>query len=312
MTHLYIIGGGRWARVILTEAVKIKKGSLKIFIVSSKNNKFMKDWTENSLRNADITVMSSLPKTVNSRSFFYVLNETKERYDTLSRLLKFNSPVLVEKPLGLDYENVKQIISHYESKQIPLLSSSIFKFLGCTSVVKNLLKEYQLRSIVVYWFDPKNEHKAGEEKKYESDVSPYLDALPHIVSLLDEIIEDSNYKFIDFQNSLGEFNLTLEMSDLIRVEVRSSRISPSRIRQINFLTSTGEVQYDFSGNETINIINRTLLTSTQMYVKTSSIQKMLEKFLSVVDGKNVDPRFSHTSNLKALQISHEIDKFTAT
>jgi predicted dehydrogenase len=311
LTHLYIIGGGRWARVVLTEAVKIQGGNLKIIIVSSKNHKFMKEWLRDFVSTTDVTVISYLPKTVHSRSFFYVLNETNERYDTLSRLLKFQSPVLVEKPLGLNYDDVNHMISLYESKQVPLLSSSVFKFLDSGSALKNLLEKYQLRSIVVNWFDPNNEYKFGEEKKYETVVSPYLDTLSHILSLLDGIIGDSNFKFIDFKNNLGEFNLILEMSESIRVEVHSSRISPSRVRLIDFLTSTGKVQYDFSGDETINVFNGTVLISNQMYVKTSSIQKMLRTFLSVVNHESVDSRFSHTSNLKALQISHEIDKFIA-
>ena len=308
LKSLYLLGGGRWARVVLAEAIKLSDQSINLVVISSKNHLFMKEWTRKKFLDRNILVLEKLPDLIDEDSFLYVLNETELRYDTLVKLIKFKKPVLVEKPLGLNYCEAKKIIDEYVSAKVPLMSAQVFRFLESISNIRKILEPYDFQSIRVCWSDPSSEIKSGEVKKYEKAVPSFLDVLPHIFSLLEEIIGDFSVSFqsIDFNEIEKDFLLSLRVDSLFGLDISYSRIASIRDRYFEFISASGTIKYNFSENETITIFEENDQVYLKEFEKSKSIQLMLTKFLSYKDSDIVDAKFSHVTNMRALEICQEI------
>jgi predicted dehydrogenase len=308
LKSLYLIGGGRWARVVLAEATKLSDQSINLVVISNKNYSFMKDWTRRTFFDRNILVLEQLPDFIDEDSFLYVLNETELRYDTLVKLIKFKKPVLVEKPLGLNYGEAKKIIDEYVSTKVPLMSAQVFRFLESTSNIREILERYDFHSIRACWSDPSSEIKSGEVKKYEKVVPSFLDVLPHIFSVLEEIIGDFSVSFqsINFNEIEKEFLLSLRIDSFFGLDICYSRIASTRDRYFEFISPSGTIKYNFSENETITKFDENHQVYFKEFGKSKSIQLMLTKFLSYKDSEIVDAKFSHTTNMRALEICQEI------
>ncbi len=308
LKNLYVIGGGRWARIVLGEAIKLSNENLSITVVSDKNFLFMKDWIRKKFTDSNICVIKRIPDVLGENSFIYVLNETALRYETLTKVSKHEVPVLVEKPLGLNYDVAENIISVYKNKKVPLMSAQVFRFLESTSIMKDILEKYVFQSILLCWADPYSEVKPGDIKKYEKLVPPFLDILPHVFSLLEEIIGefDVSYSSIIFNNIEKDFCLGLRINSSFDLEIKYSRIAPVRARNIEFFAQSGSVKYDFSENETITKFEGSRQILYNQYKKSQSIQLMLKRFLSYWESGIMDTKFSHKTNILALQISQDI------
>jgi predicted dehydrogenase len=310
LKNLYLVGGGRWARVVLSEVLKLSDKELNITVVSEKNHLFMQEWIRKTFVNKKIIVLDKLPQTFARNSFLYVLNETALRYETLLKVLKFNIPVLVEKPLGLTYSEVDNVINLYETKKVPLLSAQVFRFLESISELKKIISEFEFQSIVAYWSDPQFEFRLGEDKKYERVVPTFLDVLPHILSLLEEIIGDFGVSFesIFFNEIENDFMLYLRIDRSIELRINYSRVDLARVRQLEFSSQSGLVNYDFAENETITQFEEDLRLLKIDFGKSKPLQHMLIKFLSCWENRDIDAKFSHNTNKLALKISQDIQK----
>jgi predicted dehydrogenase len=308
LKSLYLIGGGRWARVVLAEATKLSDQSINLVVISNKNCLFMTEWTRKTFFDRNILVLEQLPDFIDEDSFLYVLNETELRYDTLMKLIKFKRPVLVEKPLGLNYCEAKKMIDEYVSTKVPLMSAQVFRFLESTSNIREILEPYNFHSIRVCWSDPYSETKSGEVKNYEKAVPSFLDVLPHIFSLLEEIVGDFSVSFqsIDFNEIENEFLLSLRIDSLLDLDISYSRIASTRDRYFEFISTSGTIKYDFSKNETITKFEKNHQVYLKEFEKSKSIQLMLTKFLLFKDGEIMDAKFSHATNIRALEVCQEI------
>ena len=271
----------------------------------------MKEWTRKTFFDRNILVLEQLPDFINEESFLYVLNETELRYNTLVKLIKFKKPVLVEKPLGLNYCEAKNIIDEYASTKVPLMSAQVFRFLESTSNIREILEPYNFHSIRVCWSDPYSETKSGEVKNYEKAVPSFLDVLPHIFSLLEEIVGDFcvSFQSIDFNEIENEFLLSLRIDSLLDLDISYSRIASTRDRYFEFISPSGTIKYDFSKNETITKFEKNHQVYLKEFEKSKSIQLMLTKFLLFKDGEIMDAKFSHATNIRALEVCQEIQTY---
>ena len=308
MKKLYLIGGGRWARIVLSEVLKLPDENLQVTVVSNKNYLFMKKWISKTFIDSKVFITKILPDVLEDNSFIYVLNETELRFDTLTKVLKYQMPILVEKPLGLNHYEAESVISLYERSSTPLLSAQVFKFLESVSAIKEILEPRTVHTILMSWLDSHSEVRFEEIKRYEDLVPPYLDILPHVFSLLEEIIGDFvvSYKSVTFNEVEKDFSLCLRINSSLDLKIKYSRKATKRARIFEFFTQSEKIAYDFSEIETIARFQEGQRVFYKEYVKSKSIQLMLTKFLSYSEGELMDGKFSHRANICALQISHEI------
>jgi hypothetical protein len=116
-------------------------------MVSAKNKNGIEKWIIENYKSKKISVQNSVPENVLINSFAYVANETKNRYDTLSALIRTRMPILVEKPFMLDYKRCKEIINLYKSNEIFIASSQVFRFMEGLLKLKEVVRLDQVVQI---------------------------------------------------------------------------------------------------------------------------------------------------------------------
>jgi hypothetical protein len=93
------------------------------------------------------------------------------------------------------------------------------------------------------------------------------------------------------------------------LDICYSRIASTRDRHFEFISPSGTIKYSFSENETITKFDENQQVYLKEFGKSKSIQLMLTKFLSYKDGEIMDAKFSHATNIRALEVCQEIQTF---
>ena len=308
LNSFFLIGGGRWSRVVLYEASKLQDQNIAIIVVSKKNHKYMEKWVSKTLSSTNIKVVKKMPDFVIENSSAYVLNETKNRYRTLQKLIELRIPTLVEKPLMLDYKRATKIVDLYQSAGITLASSQVFRFLKGTDALRAAINKDRITSIKFDWFDSNSEIRYGERKKFEKSVPIYYDILPHIYSIICGIFGDLsiNLGHIRSVNDSKEIALSLKLNYLIDLDVNLSRIAETRKRFIQIQIADNTIEFDFSTNEVITHFLNGRVTSVQDFGKSSGIQEMLKVFLQSNREITLDPRIDIKPSLNAVRLCQNI------
>lgn len=309
LTNFYVVGGGRWARVVVGEAHKLKDQNLDITIVSTKNYKYMQRWVDKTIGIKSINVTKEFPINVISNSSIYVVNETRNRYETLKYIKKFKIPTLVEKPFMLDYSEAKKIVDLYKVAGVILASSQVFRFLDAIKVLKEEINGNNIISIECLWHDLVSEIRYEELKKYESDVPIYFDILPHIYSLVSEILGSARLTFDKFScvKLPSDISLICKVNDVIDFEIKLSRSSSERVRLLKINTNTSTIHFDFSTSEIIKVFFKQKLIRTKNLGQSTSLQSMLRVFFEGNKSKIVDQRLDIQKSLEIIKLCQNIE-----
>jgi hypothetical protein len=308
LKSFFLIGGGRWSRVVLCEASKLQDQNLNIIVVSKKNHEYMKKWVSKTISSSNVKVVKKMPDFVIENSSAYVLNETTDRYRTLQKLLDLRIPTLVEKPLMLDYQRATKIVDLYQSAGIALASSQVFRFLKGTDALRAAISKDRITSIKFDWFDSNSEIRYGEIKKFEKSVPIYYDILPHIYSMICGVFGDLpiNLGHIKSVNDSKEIALSLKLNYSIDLDVNLSRIAETRKRLIQIQTAVNMIEFDFSTNEVIKYSINGIIISAQNFGQSSGIQEMLKVFLQSNREITLDPRIDIKPSLNAVKLCQNI------
>jgi hypothetical protein len=308
LPFLYIIGGGRWARIVAKASENFLIDNLIIKIISKKNYKNMVKWKLNNSNLTNVFVMENLPTNLEKNSFVYVANESSRRIETLNLLQNQNIPILVEKPLFLNSQIGETLINEFKQKNLTLLSAQVFRFMKSIIKVKELIGNSVLDSIEIYWFDPINELRHGEEKKVELDVPIYFDIMPHIFSLMYEFFgtpEIKLVKSIEIKNT-NIFNVDVDINNEIPVSIFLSKSSSERLRVINFWIQDQLINYDFSSDEVVSIFSPSKKPEISNYGSSYPLGIMLNEFFNSKNGYEFDSRFNLAPGLNCIKICEEI------
>ncbi len=309
MTSLYIIGGGRWARVVAGEAHKLVDYSLDITIVSKKNFDGMTEWSTDFFGKKAITVIKNLPEKLNIKSSIYVANETKLRFETLQRIAKFKVPILVEKPLMLNSAQAKKIFDLYKHEDVKLSTSQVFRFLDSIQILKNELRFFKFENIEFYWHDCLHEVRYGELKKFEPDVPLHHNVFPHIYSIMYELLGKFELELVGIQtNELSE-TLTLDfiIDSSVKFKTHLLRSATQRLRLIRFSNESKTINFNFSSEESIEIIADGIPFMNLNLGLSLSLQNMLRAFIESNKSDFVDVRLDAKRSFESLQICEDID-----
>ncbi len=309
MNSLYIVGGGRWSRVVASEAYKLAEKNLDITIISKKNFDGMKKWSLDLFGKNTITILNELPENLKTNSSIYVTNETKLRFETLQTIKHFKVPTLVEKPLMLNSVKAQEIVDSYRNKGIKLSTSQVFRFLDSIGILKHELGETRFESIEFYWFDPFKENRHGEQKKFESDVPIHHDVIPHIHSIMHELFGNIELVLTEIQQDELHETLTLnfKMNSTIEFKTYLSRSASKRLRLLKLSTKSNSINFDFSSEECIQTLTQGLLVKNTNLGYSASLQNMLRAFFESNRFNLVDPRLDANRSLEAIRICEDID-----
>lgn len=246
--NVYLIGAGRWARVILHILCKHLSRSTEIIIVSAQHAETMQKWIDMKIDRPRLRVVNKFPQITDPSGAVIVANAAKDHEAAARVALSHNLPVLVEKPLSLTANSTKTLIEIAQEKNIYLAAAHVFLFNEYLShFAKTIEEAHTPSSIIFLWSDAKTEIRYGENKCYDNNLPIILDVFPHIFTILRTIMPHRLISFTDLalEHKGSALSLQLRVGD-IPCTVRLARNETRRTRLLELMTMHGPLRLDFS------------------------------------------------------------------
>ena len=306
VTNISIIGGGRWARVILEVICRIVDKSVKISVYSKNNSIGMSDWVSSKKIGDNIQVFKDLPnKFSTDTNAVIVVNAARDHETFILSALNAGGDLLVEKPITLSYESGKKIATVAKDLNRHLTSANVFLFATYfINFSKLVLKAGKICRINIHWEDPGVEDRYGEKKFYDSSLPVFSDCLPHVLSMISAITPGKDFIFLSIELEKGGASITI---DILLGDIPSriilTRNGKSRKRNMDVYTETKALKLDFSKEPgTIYDGTNEIAGDNEWKISQSPLESMLCTFLKGVSEEVFDERLNLEIGLKALKI----------
>jgi len=224
---LLFVGGGRWAKIWLSEL--IKKIDLKKIYVLTSNNLIKKKNYKNFIHIKKISEvkLKNIDKII-------IVNKTKDHLKYLKKFNNLKKSILVEKPFTNDVKDFFNIKSNKANIFLGLqFSFAIYFFL-----LKKKIKNDQIKLIQIDWFDNPN-----EKKKFNNQIYFLEDVYYHFYSIIR--IFAKNIKSILNKKSLIIFNnITTNYKDT-KIILNASNKKKIKTRKILIQTNKNKYLINF-------------------------------------------------------------------
>ncbi|MDB9891205.1 Gfo/Idh/MocA family oxidoreductase [Alphaproteobacteria bacterium] len=247
--HVAVIGGGRWARVLLEVFCDIVPPFVQISVHSPRNSQSMLAWVSARGLDGRIQVSSIYPEVTAGKSYaVIVVNAARDHEKAIEWALSRCLPVLVEKPVTLSFAATQRLTDLAISQKTYLAAAHVFLFSSYVRAFSKLVNEAGgLRAIRVRWMDPVAESRYGEAKSYDPGLTIYADLLPHILSILTALSANSFQpgRKLEVLRGGAYLKMDIQIGD-IPCEVEMVRNGDCRQRLIEVDTGEGMKSLDFA------------------------------------------------------------------
>lgn len=308
LKSIAVIGGGRWARVLIKALSAVVSDDTVVTIYSPHNAAAMSLWAAEQEFPQSLVV---LPEFTSNHSCMadavIVANAARDHEVAITKALDMGAAVLVEKPVTLSYRSTEYLKARASKKGVLLAPAHIFLFtsyLERFSVCVSSLKD--IKAIHVDWMDPVAESRYGELKQYDQGLPIFFDWLPHVVSILLFITENSVIEFKSLVFSRGGSELDIELV-LVGITCHICLTRNGRMRERIFTVHAERiVKLDFSTEPGVIDDGHSLMCADADWNdRKPPSEYMLSAFLGQSLGGQKDPRMDIAT---ALQANKMIDK----
>jgi predicted dehydrogenase len=309
--HIAVIGGGRWARVLLEVLCSLVPPTVRLSAHSPHNAGAMQAWVLARGLEHRIRVLSEYPKVIAGKSgAVIVANAARDHEKAIEWALSERLPVLVEKPVTLSSAATQRMADLAMSKETYLASAHVFLFARYVDVFSKLVSEGGgVQSIRVQWMDPQAESRYGEVKSYDPGLTVYADWLPHIISILGSLSPDSMQVLQKLEVLRGGayLKLDIQLGDT-PCEIELVRNGNGRQRLIEVTTRHGPITLDFAKEPGTIVSGTTARYGDPAWEsEPRPVSGMLRAFLLGAAGGGRDERLDIGIGLRANQL---IDQLT--
>ena len=159
LKNILIFGSGRWSKEYIKTLLEFKNLNLTIFIFTSTKNSTLYNWLKKNSYEKKVFFISDL-NLIKKKKFdaCFVVNDTKNHFERTKFAISRNIPVLVEKPVSENFQEIKKLLILAKKSNTLIATSQIFNFsdyiLETKQIIQNLDK---IISIDVFWEDPLEE-----------------------------------------------------------------------------------------------------------------------------------------------------------
>lgn len=308
--NIIVIGGGRWARVITEVLCNIVPSDINITIHTFHNIPPILEWLAERHLEGRVQVSQEWPKfNLDILNIVIIVNAARDHEKAIRRMFDAGVPVLVEKPVTLAYRSTKELIKYACNHNIFFASAHIFLFSqdikDCAELIS---KEENIKSIKMYWVDPKTENRYGETKRYDSGLPIFVDLLPHIISIIGFIVPytKQNFKKLEFLRGGAHLNIDLSF-DEISCHVKLVRNGNHRRRVIEIDCGEKCIKLDFANEPgTISINSIVAKNHKNDTVKRRPSEKMLLAYMHAAVTGECDSRLNVDIGLRANMIIDQV------
>ncbi|MEP1649732.1 MAG: Gfo/Idh/MocA family oxidoreductase [Paracoccaceae bacterium] len=238
-----LLGGGRWARVILSVLTDLDRVRQVIWVTRhgfEENQRWLATEGSSSVtvQSPDVSFWNQNPSAV------IIAVQTWRHAALLQEAIENQVPALCEKPFALDYGQAQHLVQLAQDKGTIAGVNLEFLYASYLHDFKNALALQALRTVHIDWQDPIFEIRHGQ-KKFGDVYTPLVhDSLPHCWSLLHVLTEEThvNLEHLDFSED-GQITLT-GTCNATNVKITLNRRGVSRVRRVS--VNEGEAVLDFS------------------------------------------------------------------
>ena len=288
-----IAGSGRWAKVLISILNEILPKQDKIIVFSNHGTQSISNWL--ALKGLDNRVESvnEYKKIANANlQALIIANAAKDHYEIAKMGIKNLIPLMVEKPLTNSFITDMKLINLSKENNISLALSQIFLFTEYLVNFKKLLDAEENISIINFFWDDKiDESRYGEIKNYDSSVPIYRDCMPHILSIVNYLVE-TNFKLnsVALDKDGSQLKIKMQSAD-IKLNVFMKRNAKFRKRLIQ-IEGSKDLQLDFTCEPgEIVAKKRVFNADTDWEKRKSPATLMISSFLDSISTKqNLDGR----------------------
>lgn len=291
---LAVVGGGRWARVIVSVLAEMNLPFDRIVIVSSVNLQIMAHLIEaqKSITRFPFDIVTSLDELLVRYNVHaaIVVNSARQHFDTSVRLIDQGINVLIEKPVVLSSEHAHTLLNKAITSSTCLVPGLQYRF---CSYIHHFAEQISLfekkpHSFFVKWSDQTGEKRYGETKSYDPKINVAQDVMPHVWTILSIIFGQTrinvdscqkashNGSYVDFSVTVKDGlkgNIILERDAIQRQRMVSVQFDSDNSLSIDFATEPG----------VISLNTKTISADPDWEKKPKPLARQLDYFLSTIN-----------------------------
>lgn len=309
-SNVLVVGGGRWSRVLLGVLCELVPSTVNLFVQSSRNASAMEKWASMQGIESRLKVSSNFPEGLGgTRTAIIVANAASDHAKSVERALLLGAPVLVEKPIALDFVSAQRLAALAGARQTYLAASNVFLFAAYVERFSRVVSHSsEIRGLHVHWSDPQVEVRHGETKSYDPALPVYADWLPHIISVLSTLTGSGAVRCtkVDLQRGGAELAIDLMLGST-PCSILLARNGDSRRRVFQVQTAQDRASLDFSQEPgTIEIGTTSECADPLWTTRPKPLSKMLAAFLEGASSGVWDDRLDVRIGLRACDVIDQV------
>jgi predicted dehydrogenase len=307
--RIAVLGGGRWARVIISELRPMVGQDTRISIYSPTNAPAMRRWTtERHLENVDVLDVQPDFRSRDAPEIAIVANAADDHKATATRAINAGVATLVEKPMALTEVDACEIVTLAERNNALLASSRVLLFARYITEFSRLVTGLGgIGGIHVSWADPAGEPRYGEAKRFDPALTLPQDVLPHLLPILNllttgahrltEVIVDDGGARVEIRMQAGNVPCVLSFG----------RNAPARRRFIEVQAAEDSATLDFSWEPgQVTVGGKNCNGDPLWDVEPRPLASMLQCFLTGVAKGKIDERLSPKRVIAECRFSDQV------
>ena len=304
--NVAVIGGGRWSRVLTEVLCGLVPPFVRISVHSPRNAEAMSVWVSERGLEQRIHVSSGLPNfSSGSSNAMIVANAACDHEKAIEYALSKGVPVLVEKPLTLNFAASQRLADFARSQNTYFAAAHVFLFARYVEAFSKIITdENSIHFIRVHWMDPQSENRHGEAKSYDPGLTIYADWLPHIISMLGTFTSSKIQicEKLEFLRGGAHLKIDLLLGDIPCV-IELVRNGNCRQRVIEVTAQQKKITLDFASEPGTIVSEATARCGDPDWdIKPKPVARMLEAFLQGAAGGIRDARLDIAIGLRASQV----------
>jgi hypothetical protein len=310
--NIFIIGGGRWAKAILSSVGAMSLPDSRIVVRTVNNQAGMAAWLEECELDHRVSVITDWPVALpgDSSACAIVANAANDHEEAIRWALTHGIPVLAEKPITLSGNSLRIMVAEAYAAKVTLFPAQVFLFAPWMAYfAAEVAARGGAYAVEIEFEDPTTEIRHGENKSYDPGVPIFVDWLPHATAILSTLLPtlDGDCERIEFDKGGSSLTLFLRLSGRPCC-LRFRRNGQTRKRLV-IVTADGptSMQLDFSIEPPTILINgKPLITDPSWQEKPRPLAAMLTTFFSSAANGISDARFGLDAALCAGRLIDQV------
>lgn len=308
--NIFIVGGGRWAKAVISSVVAMSLPDSKIVVRTAHNQAGMMAWLQEAGLNHRVAVTTDWPRALpDSMACVIVANAARDHEEAIRWALAQGFPVLVEKPVALSGNSLRQLVAEAQAAKVPLCPAQVFLFAPWFEyVAAEVAAKGGANAVEIEFEDPVAEIRHGESKHYDPGLPLFMDWLPHATAILGTLLPvlDGDCERIEFDDGGSNLALFLRLSGR-PCSLRFRRNGQIRKRVVSVDASGARLHLDFSLEPaTVSRDDGLLVTNPLWRERPRPLAAMLAAFLASATDGVTDVRFGLEAALCAGRLMDQI------